>query len=178
VKRPVRRDRAQALIEFAIVVPVFLLLMLALIDFGRLLFTYISLANGAREMARIAAVSNNWSGTAAINAFNNYTLIAAGQNPSSDAVTVRYGSQSCARTLDLGGTCSPTKTFTCTMPLSSGSCSPAFTATPPQKGYVEVQVSYTFQFNPMFQNRIEGVIDVSFIRPTAQVTTTARAYVE
>jgi Flp pilus assembly protein TadG len=167
------------MLEFAIVVPVFLLLMLGLIDFGRLLFTYISVANGAREMARIAAVSTNWSGAAAINAFNNYTLIAAGQNPGTDKVTVKYASQSCAHTADIGGTCAPSTTYTCTMPLTTpAACSPTFTSAPPLKGYVEVSVTYTFQFNPLFQNRLEGVVDVSFMRPTATVTTTARAYVE
>ena len=48
------RGRAQSLVEFAVVVPLFLLLLFALIDFSRLLFTYVSLSNGAREMARVA----------------------------------------------------------------------------------------------------------------------------
>jgi hypothetical protein len=49
---------------------------------------------------------------------------------------------------------------------------------PSSGGFVEVQVTYSFQFNPLFQNRLAGVVDVSFMRPSAQVTTTARAYVE
>jgi Flp pilus assembly protein TadG len=178
----VRRQRqsGQSLVEFAFVVPIFLLLVFGLIDFSRLLFTYISISNGAREMARVAAVSNPaggpWTSTAAVAAFMNSTIIAAPQSAATDRVTVRTGGITCARTLDTGGTCSPALVpVICTMPLSTVSCT--LTA-PPRSGFVEVQVNYTFQFNPLFQNRLGGVMDVSFMRPTALVTTTARAYVE
>ena len=171
-----RRAPAQALVEFALVVPLFLLLIFALLDFSRLLFTYISISNGARELARTAAVSTNWSNGAAINAFVNSTIVASSQSPATDSVTVRAGSGACARRLDTGLTCAPAPTsVTCTMPLSSASCT---LPTPPRGGFVEVQVDYTFQFNPLFQNRLSGVVDVSFMRPTARVTTTARAFVE
>lgn len=182
------RRPAQALLEFALVVPLFLILMFGLVDFARLLFSYVSFSNGAREMARVLAESTNWSSTnpaAAINAFNNYTLV-AGSQAATDSVTVRYGTQTCARTLDTGGSC-PTGstdinrilTTVCSMPLplTSGACTPALNA-PPQRGFVEVQVTYTFQFNPLFQNKLDGLVDVSFMRPTAPVTTTSRAYVE
>jgi len=184
VKR--QRQSGQSLVEFAVVVPIFLLLVFGLIDFSRLLFTYISISNGAREMARVAAVSTpaggSWSSSSAVAAFLNFTVVAAGQNAATDSVTVRTGDRTCARTLDTGGACSapdlPTSA-SCSMPLSTASCTlTALTAPPPRGGFVEVQVNYTFQFNPLFQNRLEGVIDASFMRPTALVTTTARAYVE
>src|SRR6266849_6973140 len=92
-----RRERAQSVLEFALVVPLFLLLIFGLIDFARLLFTYASLSNGAREMARVAAVSTNWSGSNAISAFNNYVVIAGGQNSSTDTVTVLTADTTCAR---------------------------------------------------------------------------------
>jgi Flp pilus assembly protein TadG len=175
--------RAQAVLEFAFVVPMFALLLFGLIDFSRLLFTYISISNGAREMARVAAESYNWSSTnpaAAINAFNNYTVIAGSQNSSTDNIQIQYGDLECARALDTGTSCASSApdnmtTTTCTLPLSTSSCT--FSA-PPQGGFVQVQVSYTFRFNPLFQNRLDGVMDVSFMNPTAQVTTTSRAYVE
>jgi Flp pilus assembly protein TadG len=175
------RERGQALVEFAIVVPLFLLCLFALIDFSRLLFTYASMTNGAREMARIASVSTLWSNptnasNAAVNSFNNYTIVAGGENAATDKVTVLVGNSSCATTRDGGGTCSPAPTTrVCTLPLSTSTC---ILPTPVQGGFVEVQVSYTFQFNPLFQNRLDGIIDASFMRPTALVTTTARAYVE
>ncbi len=170
------RGRAQSLVEFAVVVPLFLLLLFALIDFSRLLFTYVSMSNGAREMARVASVSNGWSSNAAITAFNNTTIVAGGQNGATDKVTILVGNGSCANTRDTGGTCSPAPTsVVCNLPLQTSSCT---LPTPSQGGFVEVQVNYTFQFNPLFQTRLENLIDVSFMRPTAPVTTTARAYVE
>ena len=176
------RSRAQSLIEFALVVPLFLLLMFGLVDFARLVFTYVSLSNGAREMARTAAISQSWNNgaTAANNgsiaAFTNYTIIAAGQNGATDKVTILTGSPSCAHMQDTGGTCTPAPTSTvCNMPLQTTSC---MLPQPKPSGYVEVQVTYTFQFNPLFQTRLDGIIDVSFLRPTALLATTSRAYVE
>jgi Flp pilus assembly protein TadG len=171
-----RRTPAQAVLEFAVVVPLFMILLFALIDFSRLLFTYVSLSNGAREMARTASVSNNWSSTAAVTAFNNYTIVAGGQNGATDTVTILAGSANCGHTEDTGGTCTPAPTsVVCTLPLQASACT---LPQPTPGGFVEVQVSYTFQFNPLFQTRVNGIIDVSFMRPTAVVTTISRAYVE
>jgi Flp pilus assembly protein TadG len=45
------RSPGQALVEFALLLPVFLLLLVAAVDFGRLFFTYIQIHNAAREAA-------------------------------------------------------------------------------------------------------------------------------
>lgn len=50
-----RRGKGQALVEFAFVVPVLLLLMVALIDMGLLLYTQITVSNAAWEGARAGA---------------------------------------------------------------------------------------------------------------------------
>ena len=54
-----RRDhrRGQALVEFSLVFPIFLLIFIALFDVGRAVFTYNSLTNAAREGARLAIVN-------------------------------------------------------------------------------------------------------------------------
>ncbi len=54
-----RRDRGQALMEFALVIPLFLLLMVALFDLGRAVFAYNTLTNAAREGARLAIVNQD-----------------------------------------------------------------------------------------------------------------------
>jgi Flp pilus assembly protein TadG len=54
-----RRRRGQGLVEFALIVPVFLLFLLIAVDFGRILFTYIQLINSARETAAYAAFNPN-----------------------------------------------------------------------------------------------------------------------
>jgi hypothetical protein len=52
-------DRGQALVEFALVIPIFLLVLVTLFDFGRAVFAYNTLTNAAREGARIAIVNQD-----------------------------------------------------------------------------------------------------------------------
>jgi len=56
-RRSIRRarDRGQSLVEFAIVLPILLLLLSGVIDVGRILFTYIALTDAAQEGAIFAA---------------------------------------------------------------------------------------------------------------------------
>jgi Flp pilus assembly protein TadG len=69
-RRPTRngpRDRGATAVEFALLLPVLLLLIFGLIDFGRALNAQITLTQAAREGARLAALgeSNVVSGTQA-----------------------------------------------------------------------------------------------------------------
>lgn len=50
------RRNGQALVEFAMVVPLFLLLVFGIIDVGRYVFTANAFSNGTREGARAASV--------------------------------------------------------------------------------------------------------------------------
>ena len=65
--RSAARDRGAAAVEFALLLPVLLLLVFGIIDFGRALNAQITLTQAAREGARIAALgeSNVVSGTQA-----------------------------------------------------------------------------------------------------------------
>lgn len=56
MKRVLKTERAQSLVEFALVLPIFLILILATIDFGWGLRAYITATNSAREGARTGAV--------------------------------------------------------------------------------------------------------------------------
>jgi hypothetical protein len=51
-----RRARGQALVEFALVIPLLILIFMGLFDFGRAVFAWNSLSNAAREGARVAIV--------------------------------------------------------------------------------------------------------------------------
>lgn len=51
------RPRGQSLAEFALVAPVFMLLLLIAIDFGRVFFSHIQITNAAREAAAYGATS-------------------------------------------------------------------------------------------------------------------------
>ena len=48
------RERGQALVEFALILPIVLFLIFAILDFGRLLLAYTSASNSLREAARYA----------------------------------------------------------------------------------------------------------------------------
>jgi Flp pilus assembly protein TadG len=52
-------SRGQALVEFSLVIPLFLLLLVTLFDAGRAVFAYNTLTNAAREGARIAIVNQD-----------------------------------------------------------------------------------------------------------------------
>ena len=51
------RSLGQSVVEFALVVPVFILLLLMAVDFGRLFFSYVQVTNAAREGAAYAAAA-------------------------------------------------------------------------------------------------------------------------
>ena len=54
-----RSQRSQALIEFALVSPVLLLLLFGIIDIGRAIFYYDTINHAAREGARVAVRASN-----------------------------------------------------------------------------------------------------------------------
>jgi hypothetical protein len=55
-RRHSNKEEGQAALEFALVLPLFLLLIFAIIDFGWLFYNYINVENSARNAARIACV--------------------------------------------------------------------------------------------------------------------------
>jgi Flp pilus assembly protein TadG len=54
-RRP-NRKRGQALVEFALVIPIFMLLLSGIMDFGVMLFQRMTIINSAREGARAAVM--------------------------------------------------------------------------------------------------------------------------
>jgi Flp pilus assembly protein TadG len=54
--RRARDERGAAAVEFALIVPLLLLVMLVIVDFGRILFVQIGVASASREVARASAV--------------------------------------------------------------------------------------------------------------------------
>jgi hypothetical protein len=64
-RRPQPRVFGQALVEFALVLPMFLLLLFGLIDVGRYVYTWNALNQAAREGARYGSVAG-WSDSCAL----------------------------------------------------------------------------------------------------------------
>jgi len=86
------RSRGQALAEFALVIPLFLVMLFGIIDIGRVIWANDALANAARAGARYASVTGSslLTPTSTKDDIKNYTrnfAIAAGTNVT---VTVCY----------------------------------------------------------------------------------------
>jgi Flp pilus assembly protein TadG len=61
------RGAGQALVEFALLFPVFILILFGLLDAGRLLYMNSVLSQAAREGARVAAAEASWIGKTTTN---------------------------------------------------------------------------------------------------------------
>ncbi|NGN83642.1 pilus assembly protein [Arthrobacter silviterrae] len=88
-------ERGAAAVEFALLLPVLLLLVLGIMEFGRLYNIQISASNAAREGARYAAVHYTDSG------YVNDAAISAARNsaptlPASTQVIITYSAGACS----------------------------------------------------------------------------------
>jgi hypothetical protein len=59
-----RHRRGQSLVEFALVLPIFLFMLFGLIDLGRFVYMHTTLSQAARESARLVTVEAYWVGSA------------------------------------------------------------------------------------------------------------------
>jgi Flp pilus assembly protein TadG len=82
-----RSMKGQALVEFALIVPLLLLLILIIIDFGRAFYIQTALQNGAREGARFGTIHPTWV-TSTNNADPNNISYRAKNEPGGTAGTV------------------------------------------------------------------------------------------
>jgi len=84
-----RASAGQALVETALVLPVLILILLGLFDFGRAIYAYNAVSNAAREATRVAIVDQNNAVVVA-----EGKLAAIGLEPS--AVNVTFPAPPCA----------------------------------------------------------------------------------
>lgn len=59
IKRFRKNEKGQGLVEFALILPILLLLLVAIVDFGWMIFVKTNLNNAAREGARVYAVNES-----------------------------------------------------------------------------------------------------------------------
>jgi len=98
-----RRSRGQSLAEFALVLPLFLLLFFAVVDLGSAVFTFNSLTNAAREGVRLAIVNQD---NASIIARAETQVSVAEINAPNVSIDF-YQQDSTTGQPDLSSTCSP-----------------------------------------------------------------------
>lgn len=55
----IKEQKGQALVEFALVIPILLLIIMAIIEFGIMFNSYLVLTNASREGARLASVGGS-----------------------------------------------------------------------------------------------------------------------
>lgn len=54
-----KNEKGQSLVEFALVVPLVILILMAIIEFGFMFNAYITISNASREGARLGALGSN-----------------------------------------------------------------------------------------------------------------------
>ena len=79
-------EKGQNLVEFAMVVPIFLILVFSIVDFGMGFHAWITVTNAAREGARIGAVGANFDDIRTRVATTSNGLL----NPTEEDIRVRY----------------------------------------------------------------------------------------
>jgi hypothetical protein len=141
-----RHSRAgQALVEFALVLPLFLVAIFGLIDVGRLVYQHSVLSQAAREGARLAAVEAYWMGSADASCGQpggpvcpaNFSALRNDVTAAVNRMTAPFGSVAAGSVqikCDREGTSPPTGNWT------NATC----TSRVPQHSIVSVRVDMTF----------------------------------
>jgi Flp pilus assembly protein TadG len=87
-----RRGRGQALVEFAIALPIFLMLLMGVFDLGRAIYMYNGVSEASREIARVTSVHpgsplGNSANTAAVVATQK-SLVPSLGNPTFSCIDI------------------------------------------------------------------------------------------
>jgi Flp pilus assembly protein TadG len=82
------RRAGQALVEFALIAPILLLLVLGIVDFARAWMQYLAITDAAREGARVAVVANATTTIDTVARRINTNLYIAGVDTASATKTI------------------------------------------------------------------------------------------
>ena len=86
--RPVTDDTGQAMVEFALVLPILLMLVIGIFEFGRAWNAYQVITDAAREGARNMVVAGVPATEASVNQVVNTALFAAALDSTRDVTTL------------------------------------------------------------------------------------------
>jgi Flp pilus assembly protein TadG len=122
-----RREEAQSLAEFALILPIFLILVFGIIDFGMGLRAYITVAQATREGARYGVVGNQAG-----------TFTAGGTGDCDGATTNSIVGKVCSTINGLDLTNIETVTTDCTATSTTPPCNPG--------DPIEVHTEYSYYY--------------------------------
>jgi Flp pilus assembly protein TadG len=150
--------RGQALVEFALIIPVFVLVLVGILDLGRGVYALNTVANAAREATRVAIVDQDCSVITA-----EATKQAVSLGLSAGDITVKFWNPSEAALTDGTAFTHPANSTTC---VNGGSlpteCVPLPGDTGVQVGcVVEVTVKYHFSPATPIIGNIVGTFDIA-----------------
>ncbi|MBF6606748.1 MAG: pilus assembly protein [Chloroflexi bacterium] len=139
----------QALVEFALVVPLLFFMMVIIIDFGRALYIQTALQNGAREGARFGIVHPTW--------------VTAADRANPDNIVYRASTEPAATVSAVNATVTCTTpggvTSTATSPVS---LSPAYVSCAVSGGRIDVKITYDFTpLTPLISNVVGTSLTLS-----------------
>ena len=153
------RPRGQTLVEFALVLPVFLLLLFAVIDGGRYVFLSSAMSNAAREGARLGSVEASWRGSTD----PSCGAIGGPVCPANDTQLRNHITAAANRQMAPFGSVSDLY-LSCTAPsgaLPTGAWTTTTCTNPEAGGRLSVRVTYTWRaITPLISN-IMGTITTS-----------------
>jgi len=174
------RPRGQALVEFALIVPVFILLLVGLFDLGRGVYAFNTISNASREAVRVGIVDQNCT-----TIINEATKQAVSLNVQPADVSVWIWDSSSANAGDFSGSAATTHRRACGVQPGTIECPQSATgSTVPVGCVIEVQVIYhysaatpiigkivgTFDMSSKTREPIERCFNSSFATPTCQNT--------
>lgn len=148
---PLRRDPGQGTVEFALVVPLFLLLLLGVVEFSWALYTHTTLEHAAHEAARRGMVLTRLAGAFAADGNRtgtNTVLTACDRSTIVGTATCNMGAVSLPRTTAL--ICPTSALPDCPPTTATG------TVTPGKR--VEVHLSH--QYRPLILGFFPGLANI------------------
>jgi Flp pilus assembly protein TadG len=86
-----KNSRGQALVEFALVMPLLLILIISVFEFGRAWNLHQTITDAAREGARTAVVANSSVTAASVDSAIGNRIAASGFDPANATVTLPNG---------------------------------------------------------------------------------------
>jgi Flp pilus assembly protein TadG len=93
-----KSEKGQSLVEFALIVPVLILLLLGIMDFARIFHAYLTIDHAGREAARAASIGKDASaitsmavnqGTS-INLQASHVTVSTGSSGTNATITISY----------------------------------------------------------------------------------------